>query len=259
MTELTGFYFYFDFSASDVEKLQAKKHYKELVQNVSKILYQQEVEVRVEFRDGSLEMFLGIVGAIYLAIGQYGSFRAGVNQIIEDAKTLKKIIISNLNKHGVRREQIKKQKRLTSTPDRIRKLFLKIDRFENNSKSLTDKQKKNEIRSIIKSVSKLVHELEYKEDYELFLSSIKDIFIPDQLPEYYYYLSSKEEIQDMPHITGNVGLLTDLSNEGSNKLLPSNTLNAYSSYFNNLNGKDSNKWDIGPFRGFRNSKKSRNN
>lgn len=34
----------------------------------------------------SVKVYIALTGAIYLAIGQYGSFRSGIDYMIEDAK-----------------------------------------------------------------------------------------------------------------------------------------------------------------------------
>lgn len=53
-----------------------------------------EVDTSVEFKDGSLKVYAGIAGAIYIAIGQYGSFRSGVDYLASDTKRLAECIIS---------------------------------------------------------------------------------------------------------------------------------------------------------------------
>jgi hypothetical protein len=52
------------------------------------------VDTSVEFKDGSLKVYAGIAGAIYIAIGQYADFRSGVDYLANDTKRLAECIIS---------------------------------------------------------------------------------------------------------------------------------------------------------------------
>jgi hypothetical protein len=52
------------------------------------------VSTSVELKDGSLKVYAGIAGAIYIAIGQYGSFRSGLDYLANDTKRLAECIVS---------------------------------------------------------------------------------------------------------------------------------------------------------------------
>jgi|GEM_PF-690615 len=52
------------------------------------------VSTSVEFKEGSLKVYAGIAGAIYIAIGQYADFRSGVDYLANDAKRLAECIVS---------------------------------------------------------------------------------------------------------------------------------------------------------------------
>lgn len=47
-----------------------------------------EVDVDVEFREGSFKSIITVFGVLYIAIGQYGDFRQGVQVLHEDIKWL---------------------------------------------------------------------------------------------------------------------------------------------------------------------------
>ena len=54
----------------------------------------EAVDTSVELKEGSLKVYATIVGAIYIAIGQYGSFRSGVDFLASDVKRLSETIVS---------------------------------------------------------------------------------------------------------------------------------------------------------------------
>lgn len=226
MTTLSAVYFEFDFTLSEEEKLAAKSYYENFIRDISTNLYHQETDVHVELVDGSLKFWLSIAGALYLAIGQYGAFRTGINQIIDDAKTIKRILLSDLKKNGIVNEQIKIQKKLYVTPDRIRRILLRIDRLEENKKGLNEKQKKKEIESIFRSVERLSYELDSKKDFDLFISSLKENYILSNyhlpiLEKRNIYIRREEDLLSLPPKTTDTSLVlhTPYSNQIENKYI----------------------------------------
>lgn len=141
-------------------------------------IYRQDIDVEVSFRQGSLEVLVVIAGSIYLAIGRYGSFRAGLNQIIEDAKALKKLLISSLKKDGLAEDAILLQKRLNATPDRVRRLLRRIDRFERELPELGEDEARSKLQRLLKAVQKLTGEMEFPEDIELLMKNLDERFRP---------------------------------------------------------------------------------
>jgi hypothetical protein len=53
-----------------------------------------EVATSVELKDGSLKVYATIAGSLFLAIGQYGDFRSGVDYLAQDTKRLADCIVS---------------------------------------------------------------------------------------------------------------------------------------------------------------------
>ena len=126
---------------NDNDKYESKIFLEEVLRDYSSKIFRQEVEIFVEIHDGSIKAKLYVIGALYIAIGQYGSFRAGVDQLIDDSKLLQKLVLSELYKEGVAEEFIIEKKRPMATPDKIRRLLLRIDRFENKDIYLDKIQK----------------------------------------------------------------------------------------------------------------------
>ena len=128
--------------------------------------------------DGSIKTWIAVLGSIYLAIGQYGSFRSGVDQLIQDSKSIKKYVVISLKKDGLDNSVIMDQKRVVSTPDKIRRLLLRIDRFEKKFPKLEEQESKNEFRGIVVAVSRIANEIDIEEDLNMFISSIDERFYP---------------------------------------------------------------------------------
>jgi hypothetical protein len=54
----------------------------------------EEVRTDVVIKEGSLKLYLTIAGALYIAIGNYGDFRGGVDFLYQDAKRLADCAVS---------------------------------------------------------------------------------------------------------------------------------------------------------------------
>lgn len=178
MSKLAVVYLHLDFDLS-YEDFEATREYLENVAGrYSSIIYRQSTNVRVELRDGSLKAWILVAGSIYVAIGQYGSFRSGVDQIIKDAKSVKEYVADTLVKDGVSRSKIIEVKRNRCLPDRMRWLFLRIDRFEKRIADMLPDEKIREAKLIAKSAARISDELDYPEDLDQFLSCLDDRFKP---------------------------------------------------------------------------------
>jgi hypothetical protein len=73
---------------------ELKRHLQAFITSRGQFFLYEEVATDVEFKEGSLKVYLTIAGALYIAIGQYGSFRDGVNFLAGDAKRLAECVVS---------------------------------------------------------------------------------------------------------------------------------------------------------------------
>jgi len=73
---------------------QLKRHLEVFITTRGQFFLYESVATDVEFKNGSLKVYATIAGALYIAIGQYGSFRDGVNFLAGDTKRLAECIVS---------------------------------------------------------------------------------------------------------------------------------------------------------------------
>jgi hypothetical protein len=71
-----------------------KRHLKTFVESRGRFFLYEDVSTDVEFKEGSLKIYGTVVGALYIAISQYGSFRSGVDYLATDTKRLAECIAS---------------------------------------------------------------------------------------------------------------------------------------------------------------------
>ncbi|MCW8894251.1 MAG: hypothetical protein OQK48_03610 [Sulfurimonas sp.] len=77
---------------SEYEEFQS--YIQEFIHARGKFFLYDDIGTDIALKDGSLKVYASIFGAFYLAIAQYGSFRAGVDYLEKDVKRLSEVIIS---------------------------------------------------------------------------------------------------------------------------------------------------------------------
>ncbi|WP_157959050.1 hypothetical protein [Salinicola endophyticus] len=178
MSNLAIVYLHLDFDLSYDDFEATREYLINVTGQYSSVIYRQNSNVRVELRDGSVKAWILVAGSIYLAIGQYGSFRSGVDQVIKDAKSVKEFITDTLVKDGVDESRVIEAKRKRCLPDKIRRLFLRIDRFEERIANMSPAEKAREAELITRVAEGISYELDYQEDLDQFLSCLDDRFKP---------------------------------------------------------------------------------
>ncbi|WP_299494584.1 hypothetical protein [uncultured Shewanella sp.] len=71
---------------------EAELYLEELTSKYANLIYDQQTEIYVQLQEGSLKVTLAVVGALYIGIGQYGSFHSGIDYMIKDSKSLMSLV-----------------------------------------------------------------------------------------------------------------------------------------------------------------------
>ncbi|MRJ44584.1 hypothetical protein KF946_10250 [Idiomarina loihiensis] len=195
MAQIAGMHLHFDIPFYEIDERETEEYISSIVKSYSNIIFDQETELKVGVYEGSVKVYIALTGAIYLAIGQYGSFRSGIDYMIEDAKNLKGLVVSQLIKNGVSESDVVSARKLHCTPDKIRRVLLSIERLESKTNiSKIDLQK--ELSKIKSSVRNICNWLDEK-DVGLFASSIDPKYLPEdsRIPEIakQYKINAREE------------------------------------------------------------------
>lgn len=178
MTELLKIYLHLDLHLPHSEIERGSDYLKKIVQQYSNIAFNQNTTVYVNNDIGSIKYWATVAGAMYIAIGQYGSFRSGLDQLIVDSKNINKLIISKLNKDGIHENIFLEERRIMTTTDRIRGLFLRIDRLKFNMPNLTIEEYQSEVNNLYTKIETLSTEITDKKDLMLILNEINSMEIP---------------------------------------------------------------------------------
>lgn len=197
MSLIAGIEFRFDLNFQEIDLKETESYLSDITSKYSDIIFDQQTDIRATLEDGSLKATLLVLGSLYIAIGEYGSFRSGIDYMINDAKSLKDLVSSKIVKNGLNEANIMESKRIQCDPDKIRKVLLSIERLE-SKKNLAPEEIEKDISKIRTSVRNICRYLS-NEDAGFFVSSIQQKYWPNdrEIPyfiERYNLVVREEEI-----------------------------------------------------------------
>jgi hypothetical protein len=142
-----------------------------------------EIRISIEFEKGSLKTKIIIWGTIiYLGIGNYGSFRGGVKEIINDARIFSEYVTNQLTDNSeISIDDIEKIERRGGIPGRIEKIYKNIELLEKNLPNLSPNKLQKEVSKIKQEVANIKYILS-PNDEQAFIGDLSNIYSND-LPE----------------------------------------------------------------------------
>lgn len=172
-------YIKFDFEYSESNKSKIKEAYLAQIGLVSSeyLNKEQVYKISIEFEKGSLKTRIVLWGTfIYMGIGNYGSFRAGVREIINDVRQFSEVVINKIDDGPDISENdiIRSQKRI-GLPGRLQELYSKIDIYERDIHKLSSAQQQAELNAIKTEIASLI-ELLSTPDKQAFLNDLDAIY-----------------------------------------------------------------------------------
>jgi len=143
----------------------------------------KEIEIFVRIEDGSFKAWLTVVGAlIFMGISNYGSFRSGIDHIINDARAFSEYVISDFLKEGnTPGEKVVRLERRLGVPGKIQRIFKRIDHMQQGEGLDTNEEVKAELEAIKKQIIRVLEQIEEEKDRDLFLQSLPNL-LREELP-----------------------------------------------------------------------------
>lgn len=170
-------YIKFDFDFDETNKELVKKAYLQQIGFTSReLLGKRELfKISIEYDKGSLKTRIVIWGtAIYMGVANYGSFRAGIREIVNDVRTFSEFVISHIgNDPDINPNDIIRTERRTGIPGRIQELYNRIDKLERNLNTLSNQEIQVELNAIKQEVSNLQAILP-QQDRQVFIQELQD-------------------------------------------------------------------------------------
>ena len=116
MSLIAGIEFQFDLNFQEIDLQETESYLRDITSKYSDIIFGQQTDIRATLEEGSLKATLLVLGTLYIAIGQYESFRSGIDYMINDAKSLKDLVSSQIVKSGLNEASIMESKRIHTQP-----------------------------------------------------------------------------------------------------------------------------------------------
>ena len=127
-------YIKFDFEYSESNKSKIKEAFLAQIRLSAReyLKGEQVYKISIEFEEGSLKSRIIVWGTVvYMGIGNYGSFRAGVRQIITDVRQFSEVVINNMdNDPNIAANDIIRTEKRLGFPGRLQELYSRIDAYE---------------------------------------------------------------------------------------------------------------------------------
>lgn len=150
---------------SDQIKSYLDKHAKEWAQDY----FGMSIIVKVRVEDGSLKIWV-FVGAItiYNLISGYGSFRSGIDHLVNDAKHFSEFVIEQFKEdENIPSEAIVRTERRLGIPGKIQRYLRKLDKLTNVDAS--GRQRQELIEELKEEFFQIMTLLDNTKDIELLI------------------------------------------------------------------------------------------
>lgn len=178
-------YLKFDFEYTKSNQERVREAYLRQVTQFDKEIFKSRefFKISIEYDEGSLKTRIVIWGtAIYLGIANYGSFRAGVRELINDVRWFSENVIERIDDGpNVSPNDIIRTEKRTGLPGRIQDVYNRIDRLERNLNNLSNNEIQTELQLIKHEISNLVAVLPDQDGQE-FLNELDEQYsqnLPD--------------------------------------------------------------------------------
>lgn len=173
------------------------KEVKELANNYLK--HKELFKISIEYDKGSLKTRIVIWGtAMYLGIANYGSFRAGVRELINDSRFFSEFVIERYDRNpNIQPDNIIRTEKRNGLPGRVQEVYHRIDKLERNINELSNNQIQAELQEIKQEVSNIYAVLP-NQDAQEFLNDLGQNYtqgLPNPDNRKVYYLSNRYGIK----------------------------------------------------------------
>lgn len=167
MTTIAQAYFHTSESGTDAELAEWGRRMEALASEIANSVFPMEVEIEITFLVGSFisralvtKIGAGLLTA-YGALAVYSDFKAGLSEIIADARTFSGVFNQKLmSEAGFKSEDIVARQRRIETPGRIKRALDRLENLEQNSSANLDSQYQQELRDIISQLKWGLSDLE---------------------------------------------------------------------------------------------------
>lgn len=186
LIKISETYIKFDLQFNESNKKIIKNAYLEYVGSQTKFLLNDSLDknliVTIEYEKGSLKTRIIVWGtSIYLVVANYGSFRAGIREMINDSKDFSGFICSTIIQDPqINANNIVTFQKRKGIPGRLDEIFIQIDSLQRNVNNLSPLEVQQKLNAIKQEIANIIFVLN-PNDRNFFLNSLPENY-RNQLP-----------------------------------------------------------------------------
>ncbi|MBT5868168.1 MAG: hypothetical protein HOH38_04955 [Nitrospinaceae bacterium] len=160
MSKIAETYIHLDLNPSLEDLSVLREYLNSQAREFSSGKFNSEVSIEIEFQSGSIKINVYVIGLLLTIdlVSRYGSFRSGIDYIIEDSKLFSKNILEELiSDSDIPGDRIIRMERRLGVPGQIHRLIESFERLKQsdlNKRELNEKLQ--EIRNEIDTISKQI-------------------------------------------------------------------------------------------------------
>lgn len=185
MTKLAETYFHLDVRLPEADAVELRSYLYRRASAYGEGLFGQTAEFDVNVEDGSIRAWLIVVGALYIGIGQYGSFRSGIDYAIKDARSFSEHVLEDVRNSEISDSEILRFERRLGVPGKIKRVFRRLERLEAHGQNLSKTEYEGEIRLISRGLHSIFRAMDDERDRALLFDSLPielRATLPERLP-----------------------------------------------------------------------------
>jgi len=180
-------YLKFDLEFHEANKLLIKDVFTRLLNELDSEGFKNRelFKISIEFEKGSLKTRItlwGTVATICMGVANYGSFRSGLKQIVQDVKGFTEFVTDDISKApSIDPNSILRLEKRTGIPGRINNIYERVQTLERKMQDLSPNHVQSELNSIKQEIANLFYLMQENERKQFF-SELPDIY-SSELPE----------------------------------------------------------------------------
>lgn len=162
LIKLSETYIKFNFEFTEINKKLVKEAYLQYISSQSreflKSVSEEHLIISIEYEKGSLKTRIIAWGtAIYLGVANYGAFRSGIREMVNDSRDFSEFIYHTItNDPQIQQNDIIRIQKRTGVPGRLDEILTRIDSLERNFNNLTPNQVQQELGSIKQEIANIL-------------------------------------------------------------------------------------------------------
>lgn len=165
----------FEKTSAEIDLVALEESLQTFFQQRARHFIDNEIEVSVEFKEGSFKTLITVVGALYIAIGNYGDFRQGIQVLYDDAKWLAESgARESIFQLGVRSNCVLRKEARVGVVGKLKRALDEVDLVVSDDGKASQRDQAARLERISDEVTRIFELLTNPKDRDCVRNGLKD-------------------------------------------------------------------------------------